>query len=114
MGAFQGTVNGAVRIQMTRLSHTSYLTARQLSEVIKTVLREIRVKKADSHKVLNSVALDEIVYRVKTEGSDIHEKASILLIELTRRHPFASGVRRTATPPPGILGSQRQRCPCEV
>ncbi len=78
------------------MSHTSYLTVRQLIEINKTVLREIKVKKADSHKVLNSAALKEIVEEVKTEVSDIHEKATILLIELTRRHPFASGVRRTA------------------
>ncbi len=78
------------------MSHTSYLTVQQLAEINKTVLQEIKVKKADSHKVLNSAALEETVEKVKTEGSDIHEKAAVLLIELTRRHPFASGVRRTA------------------
>lgn len=73
-----------------------YLTAQQFIEINKTVLQEIRVKKADSHKVLNRAAIGEIVERVTTEGDSIHEKAAILLIELTQRHPFASGVRRTA------------------
>lgn len=78
------------------MSRTAYLTVQQLVEINKTVLREIKVKKADSHKILNRAALEEIVKKIKTQGSDTHEKAVILLIELTRRHPFASGVRRTA------------------
>jgi death-on-curing family protein len=78
------------------LSQIRYLSVEQLIEINKIILKEVKVKKADSHKVLSSATLREILEETKTEGSNIYEKAAILLIELTQRHPFASGVRRTA------------------
>jgi death-on-curing family protein len=95
------TISRGEGIQTTSMDQDSlvrmrYLTAVQLAETNRTVLKEIKVKKADSYRVLSRSALDEIVEKMETEGSDVYEKAAILLVDLTRRHPFASAVRRTA------------------
>lgn len=73
-----------------------YPTVDELIELNKIVLKEIRVKKADTYKLLSGPALEKIIDKVKKEGEDIYEKAAILLMEITTKHPFASGVRRTA------------------
>ena len=73
-----------------------YPTAEELVELNKRVLREIRVKKADQHKVLSRQKLEDAVKRTKEAEGDVYAKAVTFLSELVRSHAFASGVRRTA------------------
>ena len=62
----------------------------------KIVLEEIRVKKADQPKVLSEIKIDEVINECKKSRRDLYYKAAILLEGLTKKHPFASGNRRTA------------------
>lgn len=73
-----------------------YPTIDELIELNKRVLREIKVKKADRHRVLSRSALDNLLRMVREEEGDIYEKAVTLLTGLVRTHHFASGNRRTA------------------
>lgn len=73
-----------------------YPTVDELIEVNQRVLREIRVKKADQHRVLSKQKIEDAVRRTKEAEGDIFDKAATLLAELVRGHAFASGVRRTA------------------
>jgi death-on-curing family protein len=79
-----------------RVAGIEFLSAAQLAEINMRVLKEIKVKKADSHKLANRKKLDAIVEGVITADGGIFEKAACLLVELTRQHVFASGNRRTA------------------
>ncbi len=73
-----------------------YLSVEQLTEINKRVVQEIRVKKGDSHKVLNRGALRDTCTKVEVLDGDVYEKAACLLVNVTRRHAFASANRRTA------------------
>lgn len=73
-----------------------YPSVDELIETNNRVLREIRVKKADRHRVLSRARLEASLQRAKSEEGDIYDKAAILLSELVQGHAFASGVRRTA------------------
>ena len=77
------------------MASVRYPTAAELIALNKAVLTEIKVKKANRHQVISRESLRHILERVRSEGEDIYDKALILLTELVRRHPFASGVRRT-------------------
>jgi len=70
--------------QLNRLIHFNLL-----------VLDLIKVKKADRHEVLSRKKITEIIDKCEKE-EDIYGKAVILLADLVRKHPFASGNRRTA------------------
>ena len=75
---------------------TEYLTAEQLAEINRRVLREVKVKRADSHHVANRAKLDSIVEEVRALDGDVFDKATCLLVCLTKKHVFDSGNRRTA------------------
>jgi len=78
------------------VSDAIYPSIDELVETNRRVLREIRVKKADQHKILSRKALEIALAKARAEKGDIYDKAAVLLIELVRGHAFASGVRRTA------------------
>ncbi len=72
------------------------MTKEQLIDTNKRVLKEVKVKKADSHKVLRDDLIDKALSNCENAQGGVYEKAAILLSSLIRYHPFASGVRRTA------------------
>ncbi len=74
-----------------------YPTINELIEINKLVLKLIKAKKADQHKVLSRNELEGVLRSMKEQEGDIYEKAVTLLTGLLlRSHPFASGNRRTA------------------
>lgn len=73
-----------------------YPTVEQIIRANKRVIEEIKVKKADRHKVDRRAAIRDAIDRCKNHKGDIHTKATILLAELLRSHSFASANRRTA------------------
>ncbi|MBI2185315.1 MAG: type II toxin-antitoxin system death-on-curing family toxin [Thaumarchaeota archaeon] len=73
-----------------------YPTENQIIQLNKEVLAEIRVKKADRHKVLRRPAISAAIEEAKNEPGDIYDKAASLLRSLIQSHPFDSGNRRTA------------------
>ena len=78
------------------MSETRYLTVDEVVAVNKGVLKEIRVKKADSHRVASRQKIEDALKKVQAEEGDTFQKAAVLLIELTKAHAFDSGNRRTA------------------
>lgn len=54
------------------------------------------MKKADKPVVLNKPKLFEIVEECQNTQGDVYDKAVILLTGIIKKHPFASGNRRTA------------------
>ncbi len=60
------------------------------------VLDEIKVKKADAHKVLSVSKLDSVLEGVRATKGGTFQKAAFLLKGLVQSHSFASGNRRTA------------------
>ncbi len=78
------------------MSDVNYPTTDELIELNRRVLGEIRVKKADRHRVLSRRGLERVIRLVGEQAGDVYEKATTLLIGLVRTHPFASGNRRTA------------------
>jgi len=75
---------------------TKYLSVEQLAEINLRVLKEVKVKRADSHRVANREKLNSIVEAVRALDGDVFEKATCLLVGLTKKHAFDSGNRRTA------------------
>lgn len=73
-----------------------YPSVGELVETNRRVLKEIRAKRADQHKVLSRPKLEQAIQKARDEKGDVHDKAAVLLIELVRGHAFSSGVRRTA------------------
>ena len=65
-------------------------------DINKNVLKEIIVKKADSHRVASRQKIEDALGEVLKEERDVYWKASVLLIRLTKAHAFDSGNRRTA------------------
>jgi death-on-curing protein len=78
------------------LSEVRYLTADEIIDINKSVLKEIRVKKADSHRVASRQKIEDVLRKVQAEEGDVHQKAAVLLVQLTKAHAFDSGNRRTA------------------
>jgi len=81
------------------LPEITYLTPEQLVEINRKVLQEIKVKRADSHRVANRRKLDALVGEVRDLDGGLYEKASCLimgLVGLKKGHAFDSGNRRTA------------------
>ncbi|MBC8500995.1 MAG: type II toxin-antitoxin system death-on-curing family toxin [Nanoarchaeota archaeon] len=60
------------------------------------VLNIIKVKKADKAKVLSIKHIYDVIEECEEIKGDIYDKAIILLKGLIKKHPFASGNRRTA------------------
>ncbi len=73
-----------------------YPDPEKIVEYNKVLLNEIKIKKADQHKVLSYLKLQEAISLCKNLEGNIYEKAARLLKELIQKHPFASGNRRTA------------------
>lgn len=78
------------------LASVKYPTVEELIELNLLVLRELPVKRADKHEVRSKVALGQVLEEAKNEPGDIYDKAAVLLIGIVKKHPFASGTRRTA------------------
>ena len=78
------------------VSTIEYLTSEEIIAINKEALAKIKVKKADSFKVLSAMKLNKILEQAETESGDVYDKAVILLQGLVQEHPFASGNRRTA------------------
>lgn len=76
----------------------SYPTVDEIVEINKSVLGEIKVKKADRPKLLpaGKKRLEQILEEVKSVEGDLYDKAVVLLGSLIKKHPFESGNRRTA------------------
>ena len=75
---------------------TQYLTTDQIAAINRKVLADVKVKKADSFKVLSHLKITKLLENVETAEGDIYDKAIVLLKGLAQEHPFASGNRRTA------------------
>ena len=78
------------------MSEAKYLTVEEVIGINKSVLKEIRVKKADSHRIASRQKIEDALKKVQAEEGDTFQKAAVLLVELTKAHAFASGNRRTA------------------
>jgi prophage maintenance system killer protein len=74
----------------------AYPSVDDLIETNRRVLQDVRVKKADQHKILSVEKLRTALQRTMGEEGDVYDKAAVLLTELARGHAFSSGVRRTA------------------
>ena len=74
----------------------SYPSVDEIIELNLLALTVIKVKKADSQKVLSKSKLHEIVEGCKNREGDIFDKAVVLLKGIVQKHAFASGNRRTA------------------
>jgi death-on-curing family protein len=73
-----------------------YLTVEEIIEYNKSVIQKIKVRKADSHKVIAEGALQSVIEECKKKDGDVYDVAVFLLKSLIQKHPFASGNRRTA------------------
>ena len=76
---------------------TVYPTVELLILTNKRVMEETKVTKAEKHGLLtDKKTLGDIIKKVKETKGNIYNKAATLLMELTQKHPFESGNRRTA------------------
>jgi prophage maintenance system killer protein len=75
------------------VKETRYPTLDELVEANRAVLREIRVRKADSARMSSSASLRSIISRAMQTERDVYKTATSLLTDLVRMHPFASGNR---------------------
>ncbi len=73
-----------------------YPSSDKIIEYNLLVLNLIKVKKADEAKVLSISRIYEIIEECKKNKGDLYDKALVLLKGLIKKHPFASGNRRTA------------------
>ena len=73
-----------------------YPSVEQITEYNLLILEILKVKKSDTAKVLSYQKLNEVIKECTEKEGDIYDKAVILLSGLVRKHPFASGNRRTA------------------
>ncbi len=60
------------------------------------VLQEVKVKKADAHKVLSNEKIRSVLNEAAQLNGDLFDIATALLKGLIQAHAFASGNRRTA------------------
>ncbi|MFA6328572.1 MAG: type II toxin-antitoxin system death-on-curing family toxin [Candidatus Micrarchaeia archaeon] len=77
-------------------SDVAYPSVERIVEFNFLVLTLIKVKKADSHRVLSYPKIMEAVEECQNAEGDIYKKAAALLEALVKKHAFASGNRRTA------------------
>ena len=73
-----------------------YPTIEKIIEYNFLVLNFLKVKKADTPRVLSKTKLYHIVEGCKKVKGDRYDKGAFLFTELIRQHAFASGNRRTA------------------
>jgi len=74
-------------------------TEDDIIQLNKEILKTIKVKKADKHKVVKEAAIAQAIESARKSSGDLYDKAAILLINLVQGHPFDSGNRRTAFAP---------------
>jgi len=74
----------------------TYPVRAQIIEYNIIALDVLKIKKADKAKVLSLQKIDEAIKECKEVQGDIYDKAIVLLTGLVKKHPFASGNRRTA------------------
>ena len=73
-----------------------YPTPEKIIEYNLLAVSLIRAKKADKAEVLSKARLESILEECKSVNGDVYDKALVLLKGIVKRHPFASGNRRTA------------------
>ena len=73
-----------------------YPSAERIVEYNLLVLERIKVKKADSHRVLSLAKIQEVLDDCRKKEGKVYDKAVVLLKGLVQKHPFVSGNRRTA------------------
>ena len=73
-----------------------YPSPEKIIEHNELVLSIIKVKKADSPKVMSYTKILEVIEECKNSAGDIYDKAVVLIKGLVKKHAFASGNRRTA------------------
>ena len=73
-----------------------YPSPERIIEYNLLALELIKVKKADSPKVLSMSRIRETIEECENKEGDVFDKSAALLTGLVRKHPFASGNRRTA------------------
>ena len=78
------------------MKRIKYLTSRYIIKINKFVIENIKVKKADVHKVLSYSKIDKIVEGTKRKKGNVYDKAVYLMRNLVKYHPFSAGNRRTA------------------
>ncbi|MCS4538837.1 MAG: type II toxin-antitoxin system death-on-curing family toxin [Thaumarchaeota archaeon] len=71
-------------------------TEDDIIQLNKEILKTIKVKKADKHKVVKEAAIAQAIESARKSPGDLYDKATIPLINLVQGHPFDSGNRRTA------------------
>ncbi len=74
----------------------TYPSVEKVEEYNLLALALIKVKKADSHKVLSSHKIQIAIKESAAAEGDVYAKAAVLIRALARAHAFASGNRRTA------------------
>ena len=74
----------------------TYPSVEKVEEYNLLALALIKVKKADSHKVLSRHKIRSAIGESKAAEGDVYTKAAVLIRALVRAHAFASGNRRTA------------------
>jgi len=76
----------------------TYPSQKDMLEINKIVLEEIRVQKADRYGLMPSgkETIRNLIRRMKSAKGDIFDKTVVLLKGIIRQHPFMSGNRRTA------------------
>lgn len=75
-----------------------YPTEEQIIDLNKKVLKTIKDKKADRHRLLSKAKITRALKATKNMKGDIYDKAAVMLYELLqfKGHAFESGNRRTA------------------
>jgi prophage maintenance system killer protein len=74
----------------------NYPIPEKIIEFNELILSVIKVKKADSPKLLSYNKLLEIIDECVENKGDVYDKAVILMKGIIKKHAFASGNRRTA------------------
>ncbi|MFA6329068.1 MAG: type II toxin-antitoxin system death-on-curing family toxin [Candidatus Micrarchaeia archaeon] len=74
----------------------AYPSVEQVEEFNILTLAVIRAKKADAHNTLSGSKILEAIRECMDAKGDVHQKAAALMAALVKKHPFASGNRRTA------------------
>jgi len=73
-----------------------YPSVDDLVEANKKVLTAVRVRHADSHRVLSYEKLRRIAETIPNVDGDLYDQSAALLRLIAKEHAFASGNKRTA------------------
>ncbi|PKP55941.1 MAG: hypothetical protein CVT89_07200 [Candidatus Altiarchaeales archaeon HGW-Altiarchaeales-2] len=73
-----------------------YPTKDRIIEFNFLVLNLIKVKKADTAKVLSHFSISKTIEDCKDYEGDLYDKGAVLMRKIVKGHAFASGNRRTA------------------